>query len=233
MKPSLPALLLAGLISHGGALAADAPQRSLVVQGEAMISAEPDIARLQFGIQQRDVSMRVARAEVVRVSREFLALTARLGIPDNKVSSSGLNIRPDYRWDQASEQQVLTGYVVQRQLSVELADLDRLGELIEGALDAGVNEASAPQLDSSRRRDLNRDALAAAVLDARATASRLAATLGLELGAVLELETTGSIGPAPRARAAAMMSEMDAAGSYSTADLHFEGRVTARFELLQ
>ena len=64
-------------------------------------------------------------------------------------------------------QQVFTGYFVQRQLQVEINDLDKLGNVIEGAIDAGVNEVSPPALDSSKAKELNRDALAAARLTRR------------------------------------------------------------------
>ena len=231
-KSLLPALLL--LLTVTPLPAADEAPRTLRVQGEATVTAAPDLARLTLAVQHRDPSLAAARERVVRVSRDFLALAKKLGIPEGKVSSSGLNIRPDYRWDQPTEQQVLIGYFVQRQLTVELADLDRLGELIEGALDVGVNEVSPPQLDSSQRRELQRQALGRAGEDARRTAEQLAAAMGLTLGPVLTVEAgdVSSPGPMPRLGAVRAMADMEAAESYVTGEIVLDGRVSVVFQLL-
>ena len=77
----------------------------------------------------------------------------------------GLTIQPEYGWDDKLQKQVFTGYYVQRQLQVEINDLSSLGELIEGAIDAGVNEVSPPSLDSSKRKELTRNALEMATND--------------------------------------------------------------------
>lgn len=228
----MPALLL--LLLATPLPAADDAPRTLRVQGEATITAAPDLARLTLAVQHRDPSMAAARDRVVRVSRDFLALAKKHGIPEGKVSSSGLNIRPDYRWDPATEQQVLTGYFVQRQLGVELAELDRLGELIEGALNVGVNEVSPPQLDSSQRRELQRQALGRAGEDARRTAEQLAAAMGLKLGPVLAVEAgdVSSPGPMPRMGAVRAMADMEAAESYVAGEIVLDGRVGVVFQLL-
>jgi len=231
----LPALLpLLLLVTTSPLPAADEAPRTLRVQGDASVTAAPDLARLVLGVQHRDPSMATARDRVVRVSRDFLALAKKLGIPEGKVSSSGLNIRPDYRWDQETGQQVFTGYFVQRQLTVELAELERLGELIEGALDAGVNEVSSPQLDSSQRRELQRQALARAGEDARRTAEQLAAAMGLTLGPVLAVEAgdVSAPGPMPRMGAVRAMADMEAAESYVAGEIRLDGRVGVVFQLL-
>jgi uncharacterized protein len=189
-------VLLAGMTA-GGIASAQMPgqmpgprmemPRTISVSGTGTVDATPDIARLSLAVQRRDVSMQVARDETVRVSKAFLALCKKLGIPENKIRTSGLTINPEYRWDEKTNQQVFTGFFVQRQLQVEINDLDKLGNVIEGAIDAGVNEVSPPALDSSKAKELNRDALAAATADAKANAERVASSLGVKLGAVRAL----------------------------------------------
>ena len=60
------------------------------------------------------------------------------------------------------EEQELRGYIAERQLTIEIDDLDKLGALVEGAVAAGVNQVSPPQLDSSKRKETYRQALRAA-----------------------------------------------------------------------
>ena len=107
-------------------------------------------------------------------------------------------MQPDYRWNQVKEQQELIGYIAQRTIEVELRDLDKLGELIEGAVKAGVNQLQPPILDSSKRRDAHREALSLAAADARANAATLAAALGAKLGKVVTINAVEGGPPMPQ-----------------------------------
>lgn len=241
--PSL-GLLLAGMTGWGTAAAQDMAMRppmsmprTVSVSGTGTVDAAPDIARLSLAVQRRDVSMQVARDETVRVSRAFLALCKKLGIPENKIRTSGLTIQPEYRWDQKENQQVFTGYFVQRQLQVEITNLDKLGDVIEGAIDAGVNEVSPPALDSSKAKELNRDALAAATEDAKANAERIAQSLGVKLGPVRTVVANGAMPRPPMPMQEVRMMAMDsaagkAAESYVPGEVSFEGRVDATFDVI-
>ena len=225
---------MATVLASPPALSDELP-RTISVSGTGNVDAKPDIARLSLAVQRRNASMKVARDETVRVSRAFLDLCRKLGIKESKIRTSGLTIQPEYRWDPKDNQQIFLGYFVQRQLEVELDDLDKLGEVIEGAIDAGVNEVSPPQLDSSRRKELSRDALAAATADARANAERIAASLGVKVGAVRTITASGAMPPPPMPmkamRAQAMMAD-GAAESYTPGEIGFESRVDATFDLV-
>lgn len=213
--------------------AADEP-RTISVSGSGVVDAQPDIARLRLAVQRRNIDMRAARDATVKVSRDFIALCSRLGIKESKVRTAGLTIQPEYRWDQQQKLQVFTGYFVQRQLEVELADLDKLGELIEGAIDAGVNEVSPPELDSSQRRELSRQALAAAATDARSNAQRIADTLGVKLGALRSIDAHSNQPqpPRPMMRMSAMAAESDAGASYTAGEISMDAQVNATFDVV-
>ncbi len=233
-------LLLAGMagpvLAQADRMSMGETPRSISVSGTATVDATPDIARLSLAVQRRDPSMQVARDATVKVSKAFLALCAKLGIKESKIRTSGLTIQPEYRWDDKENKQVFLGYFVQRQLQVEINDLDKLGNVIEGAIDAGVNEVSPPQLDSSKARDLNRDALAAATADAKANAERIATSLGVRLGPVRTV-VAGGAAPPPRPMqevGLASMAKMDAGAgaNYVPGQISFDGRVDATFDVL-
>lgn len=237
-----PSLLALALLSAGIAVPARADQddrempRTISVSGTGTVDATPDIARLSLAVQRRNASMQVARDDTVRVSKDFLALCKKLGIPENKIRTSGLTIQPEYRWDEKNNQQVFTGYFVQRQLQVEINDLDKLGNVIEGAIDAGVNEVSPPALDSSKAKELNRDALAAATADAKANAERIASSLGVKLGSVRTV-VAGGASPPPmpmqEMRVMAMAKADSSAGAnYVPGEISFESRVDATFDVI-
>jgi len=227
-------LLLLCLLVVSIAAQADDEPRTISVSGTGTVDAVPDIARLHLAVQRRDLSMATARTATVKVSRDFIALCVRLGIKESKVHTAGLTIQPEYRWDQAQNLQVFTGYFVQRQLEVELSDLDKLGELIEGAIDVGVNEVSPPELNSSQRRELSRQALAAAATDARSNAQRIADTLGVKLGALRNIDAHSNQPrpPGPMLRVAARSAESDAGASYTPGEISLDAQVNASFDVV-
>ena len=211
--------------------------RTISVSGSGTIDATPDIANLTLAVQRRDTNMEVARDATVKVSKAFLALCTKLGIKENKIRTSGLTIQPEYRWDEKQNQQIFTGYFVQRQLQVEINDLDKLGDVIEGAIDAGVNEVSPPQLDSSKKKELNRDALAEATADAKANAERIATSLGVKLGPVRTVIAGGSMPPPMPMQEMRMatMARSDGAATvanYVPGEISFDSRVDATFDVV-
>jgi len=208
----------------------------VTVDGTGIVTTQPDIAHVTMAIQARNVEVSVARDHAVEITRKFLALCEQLDIDDDRIQTSGINIQPEYRWNERSRQQELQGYLVRRQMNVQLVDLDKLGDLIEGAIDAGVNEASPPRLASSRERELHREALAKAAEDAEANARVLAGTLDVSLGDVVEIRATQSIIPPPMQRAQmastmALSAEAGGADTYSTGEIRFQANVTASFAL--
>ena len=226
------AVLLAGLAS--AAAAADGPPPHVVtVTGHGEVRAAPDRATVTLGILAQAPSLDAARADANRTVAALLAVARDLKIADADVRSTRLAVNPEYDFGDGKRARRLVGYSVQRQLVVELRDIDRLGELLEKGLGAGANLAGEPQLDSSRRATLERDALARAVADARANALVIATALDAGVGAVRAVTQGGAEGAAPmpmqRFAAAARAAAPE---TYQPGELTIAATVTASFELV-
>lgn len=221
------------------ALAAQAGESALPklvgVTGEGEVKARPDIAYVTLGVEARRPTLPEARAQVTSAVERLLALTRELRIDPRQVDATQLQVQPEYRWNEQDSQRVLLGYVVSRQVEVELRDLERLGALLERAVSAGANQVSGIRLDSSRRKELEREALALAVRDARLDAEALAGAAGAKLGAVHSLDASSAPPVQPRymERMVAAAAPMDSAEqSYATGDMRFMATVQARYELV-
>ena len=235
--PWLAVLMVASMLASASvATAAEAPLRLVSVTGSGEVKAQPDMAYVTLGVEARRPTLAEARAEVNATVERLLALTRELKIEPKFVDSTRLQVQPDYRWDEKSSSQVLLGYVVSRQVDVELHDLDRLGTLLEKSVSAGVNQVGGARLDSSRRKELERAALTQAVDDARLNADALARAAGAKLGPVQSLSASGAM-PVPmyaeRAMSVAAAPMADAAEkSYQSSEMKFTASVSAQFELL-
>ena len=118
---------------------------SISVTGSGEVRAKPDVAYVTLGVEARKPSVAEARATVSAAVERVLALTRELKIDPKYVDSTRLQVQPDYRWDDKDSQRVLLGYVVSRQIEVELRDLDQLGALLERAVSAGANQVGGAQ----------------------------------------------------------------------------------------
>lgn len=231
MLKSLAVILLLGVTMN---VMANEQIRSITVVGTGSASVQPDRATVRMSIVAREATLDSAQKRVADVATRVLKMTDRMDIARDKVDTTGVSVRPDYRWNREQEEQELRGYIAERQIAVEIVDLDDLGAVIEGAVSAGVNQVSPPQPGSSNRKETYRRALRAAGKDAKANAAELAETLGAKLGPVITINagTNAIRPPGPQPVAARMMAaESDAAETYNSADLKFDAVVTVVFEL--
>ncbi len=230
------ALLMIGILAVSPfANAAESGVRTVTVSGQGEIQAEPDKAIVLLGIESRRPKLEEARAEVARVVDAALKLTRDLKIDQKYVRATRINVQPEYNWDNTARERHLIGYYVSRQIEVDLRDLDKLGQLLERAVDLGVNQVSEPQLDSSKRRELEREALAKAVQDARLNAEAVAKAAGARLGAPRTISASSGFVPPPmpyQKRTMAAMAESDAAGTYQSGEMSFTGNVQVEYDLI-
>jgi len=208
--------------------------RTLTVSGSGEVHATPDRATVTLGIQAREPTLESARATANRVVTTLLKSARDLGIADAQIRSTRLGVSPEYNYNDAKHGHPVVAYTVQRQVIIDLRDIDRLGELLERGISAGANLAGEPVLDSSHRADLEREALAKAVADARANAQVLAGALEASVGAPRSVSTGNPEAGRPFVQPMAMLraAAAPAPETYQSGELSFTSSVTVTFDLV-
>jgi len=223
---------LAGCVqpAHEGA----AQESSIAVTGEGKVTVAPDMATLQLGVEAKGKQLQTAQSEAETVTRQFVNLAKKLGVDDKDIQTVNATARPEYRWNKTTNQQELVGYIAVRQIAVKLSELDKLGDLIEGAVEVGINQISPPVLDSSKAREAYREALIMAAKDARENARALAKALDTDIDHVLSIDSTSNA-PAPRpmlrSQAAMDTAESNEPSSYMSGQITYSAGVVAVFEI--
>lgn len=213
-------------------LAQEPAPRAIAVPGVGELQVAPDRATVRLGVESRRLDLAGARQEVTKAVALFLDYCEKLGIKEEHIATSGVTIRPEYTWNNNIRR--LTGYFVARSLVVELTDLDKLGELIEGAVDQGVNQVSEPIFGVADRGRYERQAMALAAADARRNATTVAQALNVEVGPVISINVMGTGSPPPpRPMVMRMEAAADGGGAetYRSGEITFRVQVEARFAI--
>ncbi|HEY5810008.1 MAG TPA: SIMPL domain-containing protein [Povalibacter sp.] len=237
MNQKLLCAALLGAMLCGSAVAADNDEhpRIIAVSGQGEVQAEPDQAIVSLGVESRKPRLEDARAEVTKTVEAVLKLTRDLKIDQKYVRATRISVQPEYNWDTAAKERNLIGYFVSRQVEVDLRDLEKLGTLLEKATDLGVNQLGDPRLESSKRRDLEREALGKAVADAKLNAEAVAKAAGVKLGSARTISASSGFVPVPvtaRMKTMAMASDAGAAQTYQSGQMTFNGNVQVEYDLI-
>lgn len=214
-------------------------RRTVSVGGQAEVSVLPDRARLTLAVDRLAPEVKSAEADVNKVVRAYLDAAKALGVEEKNLSTTGVSIQPEYVWDEKARQQKLVGYRVRREIALLVTNLDKLGDFLLSATKAGVNQVNPPLLESSKAKDIERQALAKAAEDAKAKAQVLADTLGAKLGPVRRVSSNDGGGqpPMPRMMAMAAMEKSFDSGNqqmgFAFGEIRYSATVSADFDLME
>lgn len=197
----LAAAAVVAVALPGAATSAAAEPGGITVQGTASIASVPDRAQLSFDVESQGESARAALAANAAEMRRVIAALRSAGASD--VTTQYVSLSP--RYDERSEAQ---GFTATNSVSATVKDLARAGSVIDAAVAAGANGVYGPSLSRGDQASLYRQALRAAVENARASAQALASAAGLSLGRVTAIvEGGGAPQPLPYAAADKAMAE--------------------------
>lgn len=238
-RPTLLLILSAALLAVAPAVnAEEPPHRHVAVNGQGEVTALPDRARVRMGVTKVSPDLAAAESQVNTVVRGFLTEARALGLRDEHVNTTGTSIQPEYVWDEKERNNRLVGYRVSRDIEALVLDLGKLGDVVLRATKAGVNQVQPPQLESSKAKEVQQQALVKATEDAQARARLIAATVGMKLGMVHTINASDAGPPPPMPKMAMMRMAADGTGGgneqmgLNAGELRYSATVNAEFELL-
>ncbi|RUR43170.1 SIMPL domain-containing protein [Vreelandella populi] len=221
---------LLALLSTPLAFAAPPTPPSLSVQAQSWVEVEPDQATLTARLWENtpavssledtdSQALGEARERLENRASELIEAIEALGIERRAINAGSLNVYPDHVPAPRSEngdQEMMQRTRLERPFSVELTNLDQLGDVLNALIGVGVNALDGVQFDLQDRDAATDEALVKALEKARHKANLMASTLEAELGHVQRIEETQS--PIFQPRMMAMRAESDAAGNGAQSD---------------
>jgi len=146
-----------------------------------------------MGVQVNGGSVSAALAQANEATNRVTAALHGTGVATADIQTSGLSIYPSY----SDRSQVPTGYQVTEALTATLRQLDKAGQQIQAAADAGGNAITVSNVSLNLTDDgpLLAVARANAMKDARAKAEQFARAAGEQLGQVISITPAGNSSP--------------------------------------
>jgi uncharacterized protein YggE len=171
--------------------------RSITVVGMGKATGTPDVAHISIGVETQADTVQKAVDDNKSKMTDLLSTLKSLGVADKDIQTTNYGVytqrqpSPDGKGDTGP-----TTYQVNNQVSVTVRDVNKLGDVLDKVVAAGANNIYGVSFSVNDTTQLEADARAQAMTDAKTRAESLAKLAGVTLGDVVSVsEIVGNSGP--------------------------------------
>jgi uncharacterized protein YggE len=190
-------LLAGGLMAFGAALllvarpapatsslpqTGNGPVRTIQTNGSAVIRVQPDRVTLRLGVETFAATPRESQAGNARLIEAVVKAVRSKDVPASDIITDYFAVRPEYDYNVVVRKVV--GYWTHNTIMVTLRQVNKLGDVLTSALEAGATNVDDVSFSTTRLRELRDQARAMAVKAAQEKARGMATTAGAALGDV-------------------------------------------------
>ncbi|MFI2131444.1 SIMPL domain-containing protein [Lysinibacillus fusiformis] len=158
---------------------ASIPPRVITVTGTGQVKAKPSAMQLQIEVQTQGQNVQEPQQKNAATMKQVIQSITALGIPSEQIQTAAYTITPLYHFEDG--QQIFTGYEVTNAITVNVSDPERVGLIIDTAVENGANRISNIQFKVDRADAYYQQALSLALHNAQAKAKTIAETMHLPL----------------------------------------------------
>ncbi|KGA81920.1 SIMPL domain-containing protein [Lysinibacillus fusiformis] len=158
---------------------ASIPPRVITVTGTGQVKAKPSAMQLQIEVQTQGQNVQEPQQKNAATMKQVIQSITALGIPSEQIQTAAYTITPLYHFEDG--QQIFTGYEVTNAITVNVSDPERVGFIIDTAVENGANRISNIQFKVDRADAYYQQALSLALHNAQAKAKTIAETMHLPL----------------------------------------------------
>ena len=156
--------------------------RHLTVHGNGVVNVEPDIAILTLSVVTRGSETNIQR-ENAETMDNVIAAVKDAGVEDADIQTLHYFMTPEHDW--SVSRMTVIGYIVHHSIRVTVRDIDKVGEIMTLAENAGANEIGGVTFSVSNPDEFYMQALEKAIADAKVKAAVMARAAGVTLGSPL------------------------------------------------
>lgn len=170
------------------------PFRTMTLEGQGQVDATPDMALARLGVELTGADLASVQSQNAVLSQSVLNTLHRMGIDD--IRTFQYTVDKYYQYDDGTP--VGSGYTVRNIFEIRTKDTDRLGAVIDAAVNAGANSVELISFEVSDPEAFYRQALNLAVADAIEKAKSISEGLKTRVDPTPVKITETSIMPSPQ-----------------------------------
>lgn len=178
--------------------------RTIRVSGSGSAEGEPNRAVLRVGVVATADTASAARQQLAENVTRMREALREINVTDDQITTVRYDIDRDRRRPRKEGGEPRVQYRAAHSFEITLTEIDRVGTVIDTAVQNGATEVEDIRftLSTERRRQLEESARQAAMTDARQKAESLASSANLTVTGVKVIRTSGGA-PRPSGDAAA------------------------------
>jgi uncharacterized protein YggE len=168
-------------------LSAQAPSKpaSITAVGQATVSATPDLAQVNVGVNtQAATAQDATTTNATQAANVIAALQGLLGASAT-IKTISYSLSPVYNNPLPGQNSTIVGYMVTNIVQASLKDLTQIGKAIDTAIQSGANNVQGVSFSLQDQSPVQAQALKMAAATALTQAGAIAAGLNVHTGAVL------------------------------------------------
>jgi uncharacterized protein YggE len=194
------AALSAVMMQPGMALAQQAPTASISEMASTplvrvniaeSLRTPPDEASMTVGTQAKAPTATQAVAANKAKTEKLLATIRAAGIRERDIQTQGIQLQPDYRWDNVpggQGRQTLIGYIASNSVQIKTRNIDTLTSLLDALTTAGADSVYGPNFSISDPAPMRKEARIRAMARGQAEATEYARNNGYTSVRLLSVE---------------------------------------------
>ena len=188
-------------------------EKTITVSGTYETDVSPDQAEIFLSVVTQSAKSEEAQKENKAVSNAVIAALKDLGIPDADIETVSYHLQKKTQWDYDKRKEIDLGYEQQHTLKVTTQKLGDVGEIVDLAVNNGVNNVQSVQfvLSDDEQSKLRTQLLKKAAVNAQGKAEALADALDRSLGKPITVSENSYFGGPVFAREFAMKADAAAA----------------------
>jgi uncharacterized protein YggE len=174
-------------------------QQGIWVDGQGIVSVTPDIATLSLGVSAQSAKVADAQSQAADAMTKVIAALTSNGIDPKDIQTQNYNIQQQTRYDNTTQQSVITGYQVSNMVSVKIRTIAKTGSIIDAVAAAGgdLTRVNGVNFSVDQPAQYQVQARQLAMNDAKSKADQLAKLAGVTLGRPTYISESTSTPPTP------------------------------------
>ncbi|WP_049922722.1 SIMPL domain-containing protein [Halopiger djelfimassiliensis] len=169
----------------GSTPASDSDETEITVSADGDVESEPDRATVRIGVDAEGDTAEAVTSELATEAEQLREAFDELEIPEDNIEEGRYRVHPKRGEDE-------DGFRGTRSFEVIIDDVDRVGEVIDGSIQAGADDIGRVNftLQETTRDELRKDAIDNALANADEEAQHVADNRGVELTGTKSVTTS-------------------------------------------